>query len=123
MVSKKLNKTETYGHLFGSYAISECGKIIGKAIGKQGQVCRYGGDEFIAYLRNTPAQSAFEISESIRETIDQHTFELNGQAITPKISIGVAELTSDMDAPEALISRADEALYRAKEAGRNIVSS
>ena len=116
---KRIN--DTCGHLFGSYSISECGKIIGEIIGTRGQACRYGGDEFVAYLRNTPLQAAEEIAEMIRQKIDTHTFMLHGQTITPKISIGVARLSMAMESPEDLISKADEALYRAKEAGRNKV--
>ncbi len=116
---KRIN--DTYGHLMGSYAISECGKIIGEVIGANGRACRYGGDEFIAYLRNTPLQDAQRIGERIRRGIDVHAFKLKAQHIEPKISIGVAEVTPDVDTAEDLVRRADEALYRAKEAGRNIV--
>lgn len=113
---------DTYGHQLGSFSIATCGKIIGEKIGNQGQACRYGGDEYIAYLRNTPIEEAWAIGESIRRTIANHTFKLNGTTVTPTISIGVAERMSEMDAPEELVKRADDALYRAKKAGRNTVS-
>lgn len=116
---KRIN--DTYGHLMGSHTISECGKIIGKTVTKRGTACRYGGDEFMAYLRNTPLSEAFPLGEYIRQTISGHTFRLNGHQAEPSISIGVAELTADIDSPEEFVNAADLALYRAKEAGRNIV--
>lgn len=112
---------DTYGHQMGSYAISECGKIIGEIIDGSGRACRYGGDEFIAYLRNTPLQEAMGAAERIRMTIASHNFKRKGQRITPKISIGLAEVTEATETAEDLVRHADEALYRAKEAGRNIV--
>jgi two-component system cell cycle response regulator len=112
---------DTHGHQLGSHSIATCGKIIGEIIWKQGQACRYGGDEFIAYLRNTPLPEAEMIAEKIRGTIAAHTFKLNGTAVTPTISIGVSERTEATQTPDDLARHADEALYRAKEAGRNIV--
>jgi two-component system cell cycle response regulator len=116
---KQIN--DTYGHLMGSHSIAECGKIIGEAVKDRGTACRYGGDEFMAYLRNTPLAEAMPLGEFIRQTIAGHTFQLNGHTATPSISIGVAELSEGMKSPNDLVNAADEALYRAKEAGRDIV--
>jgi diguanylate cyclase (GGDEF)-like protein len=113
---------DTHGHMLGSHSIATCGKIIGEIIGRQGQACRYGGDEFIAYLKNTSLEQATAVGEQIRSTIEGHTFRLNGTRVKPTISIGVAELTPGMENHEALVHAADLALYRAKEAGRNIVA-
>ncbi|MGD8633786.1 MAG: GGDEF domain-containing protein [Anaerolineales bacterium] len=116
---KQIN--DTYGHLLGSHTIAECGSIIGEAVGKRGTACRYGGDEYMAYLRNNPLVEALPLGEYIRQTIAGHRFQLNGQRVHPTISIGVAELCDEMQTPNELVNAADEALYRAKEAGRNIV--
>jgi two-component system cell cycle response regulator len=117
---KRIN--DTHGHQLGSYSISECGKIIGEIIGKDGKACRYGGDEFVAYLRNTSLSVAEAVGEAIRGTIATHTFKLNGRKVTPTISIGVAQITDEVESADELVRKADEALYRAKEAGRNTVS-
>ena len=117
---KKIN--DTHGHLLGSHSISECGKIIGKYVGRKGTACRYGGDEFIAYLRKMAVEDAEALGESIRQTIANHTINLNERSVTPTISIGVAELSENLEIPQELVCIADEALYRAKEAGRNRVS-
>ena len=117
---KRIN--DTHGHQLGSHSISECGKIIGDIIGEKGTACRYGGDEFMAYMRNMTLADAEAIGESIRQRIAKHTFKLNGHSASPTISIGVAELSNEIESPDELVRIADEALYRAKEAGRNTVS-
>jgi two-component system cell cycle response regulator len=117
---KRIN--DTHGHLMGSFSISESGKIIRKTIGRKGVASRYGGDEFIAFLRNTPLSKAETIGESIRTKIEGHNFTRNDVNVQPTISIGVAEISDEMQSPEDLVKFADEALYRAKEAGRNTVS-
>lgn len=117
---KQIN--DTYGHQLGSHSISESGKIIGKIIGEKGKACRYGGDEFMAFLRKTSGTQAAVIGESIRQKIAKQTFTFNGYSASPTISIGFAELSDEIESPSELIKNADEALYRAKEAGRNTVS-
>lgn len=116
---KQIN--DTYGHLMGSHSIAECGKIIGESVGRRGTACRYGGDEFMAYLRNTPLTEALPMGEFIRQTIGGQKFQLNGHCADPTISIGAAEQSDAINTPDDLVNAADEALYRAKEAGRDIV--
>jgi diguanylate cyclase (GGDEF)-like protein len=117
---KQIN--DAYGHLMGSHTIAEVGRLIGKAVGSKGLVCRYGGDEFIAFIRNRTMEKTEALGEHIRERIASHTFRLNGDKASPTISIGVAEKTKVVLSPPELILIADEALYRAKAAGRNAVS-
>lgn len=117
---KRIN--DSHGHLMGSFSISESGKLIRKTIGRKGVASRYGGDEFIAFLRNTSLEKAETIGESIRMKIEGHTFTRNDITIQPTISIGLAEISDELQSPEELVKLADEALYRAKEAGRNTVS-
>lgn len=117
---KRIN--DTHGHLLGSHTIAEVGKIIGRAIGRKGIACRYGGDEFISFVRNLTLPKTDELGEKIRTRIEGHTFALNGQKVKPTISIGVAALTELVQSPPELVLLADEALYRAKAAGRNTVS-
>jgi diguanylate cyclase (GGDEF)-like protein len=117
---KRIN--DTCGHQMGSFSISESGKIIRKVIGRKGIASRYGGDEFIAFIRNAPITKAINIGETIREKVSAHEFTLNGVTVDPTISIGVAELADELESPEDLVRIADEALYRAKNAGRNQVS-
>ena len=106
----------------GSHSISESGKIIGAVVKKSGIASRYGGDEFIAFIRNKPLSKAEAVGEAIRLKIAAHTFELNENTAYPTISIGVAETTPEVRSAETLLRRADAALYRAKQQGRNCVS-
>lgn len=117
---KRIN--DTYGHLLGSHTIAESGRIIGRAIGRKGLACRYGGDEFISFVRHLSLDQTGQLAERIRSRIEQHRFKLNGQEVKPTISIGIAERTEFVQSPTELVLIADEALYRSKEAGRNVVS-
>jgi diguanylate cyclase (GGDEF)-like protein len=112
---------DTYGHAFGSYAISETGGMIKTIISSKGLASRFGGDEFMAFLSQTPLQEGKEIAEKIRQTVAEHAFKKDGITFDITISIGVSELQKN-DTPETLLKRADEALYISKKSGRNKVS-
>jgi diguanylate cyclase (GGDEF)-like protein len=116
---KRVN--DTYGHQAGAFIISEAGKIIGSICNPSGQACRYGGDEFIAYLL-VPLEDAVETAERIRKAVVEHIFVQDGRELRVSISIGVAAFPEDGKSLEALTKAADEALYRAKGKGRNVVS-
>jgi diguanylate cyclase (GGDEF)-like protein len=113
---------DTYGHHMGAYAIREVGRLIAQAMGDIGRSCRFGGDEFMAYLPTTGREVACEIAEAIRLRVAEHRFEHEGIVVSPTLSIGVAVLPQDATAADDLTRRADEALYRAKAQGKNRVS-
>ena len=113
---------DTHGHAVGAFIISEVGKKIGQLCNATGQACRFGGDEFVAYLRDAPKEDAMQVGEAIRVLIKKTTFERDGLNHRVTISIGVATFPDDARTMEALTEAADQALYRAKGKGRNIVS-
>jgi diguanylate cyclase (GGDEF)-like protein len=117
---KKIN--DTHGHQFGAYAISQTGQMIGLTVGDKGVASRFGGDEFVAYLCHTEKPAAVELAENIRLQISEYNYCLENIQLRPSISIGVASFPEDGRTVESLIRKADEALYRAKEGGRNRVS-
>jgi two-component system cell cycle response regulator len=123
---KQIN--DAHGHAMGAYIIAQAGGLIGEIVNPLGQACRYGGDEFTAYLLRHDAAGALGVGERIRSTIEARLFEKDGKSLKISISIGVAvlpEAARDTEAardPEALNKAADEALYRAKAKGRNCVS-
>jgi len=117
---KQIN--DTHGHSTGAYVISEAGKIIGDICNKDGQACRYGGDEFIAYSLDVSKAGALELGESVRMAIKEQVFEKDGVQLSLSISIGVATFPEDGKSFEGLSKAADEALYRAKGRGRDAVS-
>jgi two-component system, cell cycle response regulator len=117
---KKIN--DTHGHLFGAHVIGQAGHIIGTNIQDRGIGCRFGGDEYLAALPNLDADAAAAIADSILQAVNTIPFVKDGITLKPGISIGFAAFPSDASDAESLFQRADEALYRAKQAGRNRVS-
>ncbi len=117
---KKIN--DTHGHPTGAYIISEVGKIIGRICNQSGQACRYGGDEFVAYLLGSSKADAMQIGEAIRVAVKDHVFQKDGNDLRVSISIGVAAFPENGRSLETITKAADEALYRAKAKGRDTVS-
>jgi diguanylate cyclase (GGDEF)-like protein len=112
---------DTHGHLFGAYVIGESGKLIGQLIDKRGIACRFGGDEYLAALPGMTVDQGAAVGEEIRQAIGGHPFEKDQIPLRPGISIGVAAFPTDASGGHELFQRADEALYRAKQAGKNRV--
>jgi diguanylate cyclase (GGDEF)-like protein len=119
---KQIN--DTHGHEMGGFAITEVARIIRDVTeGQPGTyTCRFGGDEFICVLPTHEKKVACQIAEKIRDGVAHHIFEKNGVRVAPTISIGVASLPENGDTTEDLFRAADQALYRAKSAGKNQVS-
>lgn len=113
---------DTHGHAFGAYVIGDSGRVIGKVIEGRGIACRFGGDEYIAAIQGADAQTAAAVGEEIRQAIAAHQFEKQGIPLRPGISVGVAAFPESAQSAPVLFQRADEALYRAKAAGKNRVS-
>lgn len=116
---KQIN--DTHGHKFGAYVIGETGKLIQTCLTKGGHACRFGGDEFSAFLPGVSKDEACKVAEAIRSTIENAGFEKDGIALKPTISVGVGCYPADGDDPMALLEHADAALYRAKADGKNCV--
>jgi diguanylate cyclase (GGDEF)-like protein len=117
---KQIN--DRHGHQMGSYCIGEAGKLIKRALEPNGVGCRFGGDEFVAYVRNCGLEEALELGEEIRRAVEDFEFCRDGVRVAPTLSIGVAELVRGVKSAEELTRLADDALYRAKKDGRNTVS-
>jgi two-component system cell cycle response regulator len=112
---------DTHGHLMGSHVLEEVGGIIRDCIRSGDVSARYGGEEFVTYLAETDTEGARVAAERIRTAIEQHAFVLDDVSIGVTISIGVATAPKDGTSVERLVGAADQALYRAKETGRNRV--
>ncbi|MCA9592175.1 MAG: GGDEF domain-containing protein [Myxococcales bacterium] len=112
---------DTHGHLFGAYVIGEAGRVIGSVLGSRGIACRFGGDEYLAALSGFGAETGAQVAEEIRAAVNAHHFEREGIPLHPGISIGVAGFPENAQDAASLFQRADEALYRAKVAGKNRV--
>jgi diguanylate cyclase (GGDEF)-like protein len=117
---KKIN--DSHGHLFGAYVIGESGRIIGSVLEGRGFASRFGGDEYVAAMPGLDLRRTCDVGEEIRRAIADHPFEREGIPLRPGISVGVAAFPESAGDGQALFQRADEALYRAKRAGKNQVS-
>ena len=110
---------DRYGHAFGAYVIGEAGRIIARELGRRGHACRFGGDEFCAFLAGGDDEAAFATAESIRRAVEGAGMSRNGIPLSPTLSVGIANTTTEPETAHALLERADAALYRAKAAGKN----
>jgi diguanylate cyclase (GGDEF)-like protein len=117
---KKLN--DSYGHEVGNIVLKELSRVIKRCIRDVDIFARYGGEEFVIILPQTPQIEASVLGERIRETIE-HTIIDAGNAGKLKItvSIGVSSFPENGKSHEDLVSIADQALYRAKGLGKNLV--
>lgn len=116
---KKLN--DTYGHAAGDFALVECAKTLSEAVRGQDTLARIGGEEFCVLLPDTNGEGAAQLAEKIRQRVEAIEITFDDQLITFTVSLGVAEVRESDEGFETLLARADEALYRAKEGGRNRV--
>lgn len=117
---KKIN--DTHGHDVGDFVLEEFAQLIRSSYIRPKDVfARFGGEEFVILLNNMNAQAATELAEKIRAAVEFHAFIHSGKRIPVTVSLGVAELRSDMESPQMLIKTADKALYEAKMGGRNRV--
>ncbi|HJU91101.1 MAG TPA: GGDEF domain-containing protein [Gemmatimonadaceae bacterium] len=118
---KRIN--DTFGHLAGDGVIREVGALLRDAVRGADVVSRLGGDEFAVLLPDTNAAGAYKLGKRIHDSISHHPFHGVSGRVPITVSIGiVADQVPDEDVAHDLLSRADEALYAAKEGGRNRVS-
>ncbi len=117
---------DSFGHEFGDRLLVAIAELLRDDFRETDILCRYGGEEFIIVLLNTDLDAATKKAESLRQTIARQRIDLDGENVTVTASFGVAWF--DPHAPEAgenrtdlLLKRADVALYRAKNNGRDRV--
>ena len=113
---KRIN--DTYGHLAGDAVLRACIAVIRRHCRQRDLVGRYGGEEFVLCLPDTRQPQALETVERIRKALADHSVHHEGQSIAVTASIGVATLRPGETIEQGL-SRADKALYQAKDQGRN----
>ena len=118
---KKIN--DGYGHDVGDEVLREFAVRLASNVRAIDLPCRYGGEEFVVVMPDTKLEDAQCIAERIRLHVAGSPFRVMGgsELLTVTISIGVAATVGAQDKPEALLKRADEAVYEAKAAGRNKV--
>lgn len=119
---KKVN--DNFGHAGGDYVLRTLSRIVGtKMVRAMDYFARYGGEEFVIILQGSAIKTALEVAERIRSTIESTHFQFEGKTIPVTISIGAASRLPQETQWESLFQRADEALYKSKQTGRNRVTA
>jgi diguanylate cyclase (GGDEF)-like protein len=112
---------DTYGHQAGDRALVMVAQVIRESVRVLDTVARYGGEEFVVILPETDLAGAADSAERIRSAVESRKLSLGEMNVGVTLSAGVAEFPTDGETVESIIASADQALYRAKEEGRNRV--
>ncbi|HEX2693781.1 MAG TPA: PleD family two-component system response regulator [Gemmatimonadaceae bacterium] len=121
-IDKFKSVNDTYGHLVGDEVLKEFARILKDEAREIDRVGRYGGEEFLLILPGTVLDAAVTFAERLREKVENHTFAYEGGTLRRTMSCGVAGSPHPrVKDQEALVRAADDALYVAKETGRNKV--
>ena len=115
---KKIN--DTFGHSCGDYVLKEIAYLMNTNFRQSDTIYRYGGEEFVVILTETPSATACVPMERLRKIIENHRFVYHNQNINVTISCGISSNT-DSDLAYDMFDEADKALYEAKNSGRNLV--
>jgi diguanylate cyclase (GGDEF)-like protein len=111
---------DQFGHPDGDEVLRQVARLLAEGCRESDTPARYGGDEFAVIAPETTAQDAADFAERLRKRICSRPLEVRGKALEVTASFGVAD-NNGPKSPEQLVQAADQALYRAKSAGRNCV--
>lgn len=111
---------DTYGHPTGDVILYETANILRQTVREIDMVGRYGGEEFVTILPGADEQAAHQFAERVRQAVADHVYRDEANEVRMTVSGGVASFPSEgIEHPDLLIKRADEALYAAKQGGRD----
>lgn len=112
---------DTHGHAVGDLVLQETVAALGSVLRRDETLCRMGGEEFLVLCPQADESEAAVAAERLRRVVEANVIRSSGLELQVTVSLGVAEKTSPMAAPNDMLRAADEALYAAKAAGRNQV--
>jgi diguanylate cyclase (GGDEF)-like protein len=115
---KQIN--DKFGHAVGDRVLAAMGAILKANLRMPDIPARWGGEEFVVALPSTSLSGAETVAERLRAAVEESNIQHDGAKVPTTISIGVAELSAE-DTLEAVVERADHAMYEAKSSGRNRV--
>jgi diguanylate cyclase len=115
---KRIN--DNYGHLAGDRVLKLIASVLRKRIRGSDFIARFGGEEFVLLVPDTPLAAGAKLAEALRAAIEACPFHFKGEPLTVTVSMGMTAFKPG-ERSELVLKRADEALYRAKNAGRNRV--
>ncbi len=119
---KRVN--DRFGHAAGDKVLAVVAERLRSHIRTSDLVARLGGEEFLVALRDTDCETALKCAERLRQAVGSVPIHVNGNDLPVRVtlSVGMAIATSNSDTPQALLERADRALYGSKSDGRNVVT-
>ncbi len=109
---------DTYGHKAGDKVLKKLAMSLSNGIRETDFIARYGGEEFVMLMTGSPLEACKQVADKLRTGLEKIGFHFRGSSVTVTASCGLSEYREG-DTPEQLFERADKALYRAKEQGRN----
>lgn len=112
---------DTYGHAIGDIVLQHLSDTIKSNIRQHDIFARHGGEEFTLLLRQTDAETGLKIAEKLRAKVEQMTISTESGDLKITVSIGMTQFNDSYTELDSLIKRADQAMYEAKEKGRNQV--
>ena len=116
---KKYN--DTHGHLAGDEVLRELGAFLKSSLRTEDYAARYGGEEFLILLPETASDGAWQLADRLRQRLEERQLGATADLPGITVSVGVAAFPENGSDPEELISKADAAMYAAKQGGRNQV--
>ncbi|MDD5668612.1 MAG: GGDEF domain-containing protein [Candidatus Omnitrophica bacterium] len=114
---------DQYGHMVGEVILSEVSRLIKENLRQIDLMGRYGGEEFSIVLSETGLDEARIVAERIRKAVEEKDICAYDEKLKATISIGISFFPGDADKGDELLNKADQALYKAKQSGRNQVRS
>ncbi|WP_260958326.1 GGDEF domain-containing protein [Pseudomonas citri] len=115
---KRIN--DNYGHLAGDRVLKLIASVLRKRLRGSDFIARFGGEEFVLLIPDTPLAAGTKLAENLRAAIEACPFHFKGEPVTVTVSIGMTAFKTGENS-DSVLKRADQALYRAKNAGRNRV--
>ena len=112
---------DAFGHAAGDVILKKTAGVFRRTVRREETACRFGGEEFLILCPDSTEAMAFVGADRLRRAIEANTIKHGELPLGVTISIGVAERTPEMAGPDNLLRAADDALYAAKDAGRNTV--
>lgn len=110
-----------HGHDAGDLVLKQFSDLVQSVVRQTDTAARWGGEEFLVLLRDTPLTPALTLAERLRSEVAKHTFTFQGQDLPVTMSAGICSITQ-ADSVDSMLRQADLELYNAKEAGRNRIS-
>jgi diguanylate cyclase (GGDEF)-like protein len=113
---------DRFGHAAGSRLIKTIAQSINESIRNTDVLARYGGDEFVILMTHTSTEDARTAAERIRDAIHNTSFDMRGNRISTTVSVGIASFPESVETAAEILDKADIALYRSKQCGRDRVT-